>query len=51
MPADMEGQTRAALQNLKRGLDAVGATFADIVTADRFVTDLTEQDALNRVWG
>ncbi len=50
MPSNMEGQTRAALENLKRGLDAVGATFADIVTADRFVTDLTDQDALNRVW-
>ena len=51
MPRDMAGQARAALENLKRGLDAVGATFADIVTADRFVTDLTDQDALNRVWG
>src|ERR1700729_4213530 len=50
MPRSMEGQARAALENLKRGLEAVGATFADIVTADRFVTDLTDQDALNRVW-
>ena len=50
MPRDMEGQARAALENLKRGLDAVGAGFGDVVTADRFVTDLTEQDALNRVW-
>jgi enamine deaminase RidA (YjgF/YER057c/UK114 family) len=50
MPRDMEGQARAALDNLKRGLSAVGATFADIVTADRFVTDLSDQDALNRVW-
>ena len=50
MPRDMEGQARAALENLKRGLDAVGADFGDVVTADRFVTDLTEQDALNRVW-
>ena len=39
------------MENLKRGLEAVGATFADIVTADRFVTDLTDQDSLNRVWG
>ncbi len=37
MPRDMAGQARAALENLKRGLEAVGATFADIVTADRFV--------------
>jgi enamine deaminase RidA (YjgF/YER057c/UK114 family) len=41
---------RAALENLKRSLDAVGADFGDVVTADRFVTDLTDQDALNRVW-
>jgi 2-iminobutanoate/2-iminopropanoate deaminase len=51
MPHDMAGQARAALENLKRGLAAAGATFADVVTADRFVTDLTDQDALNRVWG
>lgn len=50
MPRDMEGQARAALDNLKRGLSAVGANIADIVTADRFVTDLSDQDALNRVW-
>src|SRR5438309_11566927 len=50
MPATMEGQARAALENLRRSLDAVGASFADIVTASRYVTDLTDQDALNRVW-
>lgn len=50
MPTDMRGQTRAALANLERGLDAVGATFADIVTATRFVTDLADQDAMNEVW-
>ena len=50
MSADMEGQARAALDNLGKGLDAVGASFADIVTANRFVTDLTNQDGLNRVW-
>ena len=50
MPADMEGQTRAALENLKKSLDAVGITFADIVTANRYVTDLSDQDSLNRVW-
>lgn len=50
MPNDMEGQTRAALENLKRGLEAVGARFADIVTANRFVTDLRDQDSMNKVW-
>ena len=50
MPRDMAGQARAALENLKRSLDAVGAAFADVVTANRYVTDLSDQDALNRVW-
>ena len=49
--AVLDRSGRAALENLKRGLQAVGATFADVVTADRFVTDLTDQDALNRAWG
>jgi enamine deaminase RidA (YjgF/YER057c/UK114 family) len=50
MPRDMAGQARAALENLKRGLEAAAASFADVVTATRFVTDLSDQDALNRVW-
>ena len=50
MPSDMAGQTRAALENLKRGLEAAGAGFADIVSATRFVTALRDQDAINRVW-
>lgn len=50
MPRDMEGQARAALENLKKGLAAAGATFADVITADRFLTDMNQQDALNRVW-
>ena len=28
----------------------MGVTFADIVTANRYVTDLSDQDSLNRVW-
>lgn len=50
MPRDMEGQARAALENLKKGLAAAGARFADVITADRFLTDMDQQDALNRVW-
>ena len=46
----MEGQTRAALENLKKGLDAIGATFDDIVNASRYVTDLSDQDSMNAVW-
>jgi enamine deaminase RidA (YjgF/YER057c/UK114 family) len=50
MPDDMEGQARAALENLKKGLESVGATFADLVVVNRFQTDLSQQDILNRVW-
>jgi enamine deaminase RidA (YjgF/YER057c/UK114 family) len=50
MPRDMEDQVRAALANLKRGLETIGASIDDVVTCDRFVTDLSDQDALNRVW-
>ena len=50
MPTDMEGQTRVALDQLRRGLEAVGADFSDIVSANRFVTDLSDQDSLNKVW-
>ena len=51
MPPDMAGQSRAALENLKNGLESVGATFDDVVTVSRYQTDLTDQDDLNRVWG
>jgi len=50
MPEDMEGQARATLDNLKNGLDSVGATFADLVVANRFLTDLSQQDILNKIW-
>jgi len=50
MPKDMLGQTQATLENLLKGLDSVGASFADIVTANRFVTDLSDQDSLNKIW-
>ena len=47
MPRDMEGQTRAALENLKKGLSAVGATFGDIVSAERFLTDMDQQETVS----
>ncbi len=50
MPTDMGGQARVALEQLKKGLDAVGAGFDDIVSANRYLTDLTDQDSLNAVW-
>ena len=50
MPTDMAGQTRAALENLKKALESVGASFDDVVSANRFVTDLSDQDSMNKVW-
>lgn len=50
MPSDMEGQARAALENLKKSLAAVNASFDNVVSASRYVTDMSSQDALNRVW-
>src|SRR2546429_3133010 len=45
MPREMEGQARAALENLKRGLEAVGGGLGEVGTAARFRTDLSEQAA------
>jgi len=50
MPDDMEGQARETLKNLRKGLESVGATFADLVVANRFLTDISQQDILNKVW-
>ena len=50
MPDNMEGQARETLENLRKGLESVGATFADLVVANRFLTDISQQDILNKVW-
>jgi len=50
MPDNMEGQARVALEQLQKGLEAAGASFDDVISADRFLTDMEEQDDLNKVW-
>jgi enamine deaminase RidA (YjgF/YER057c/UK114 family) len=50
-PADVREQTRLVMDNLKQVLDAAGATFADVVRTDVFVTDMEEQDAIGEVMG
>lgn len=50
-PADVRAQTRLVMENMKRALEAAGATFADIVRTDVFVTDMNEQDAIGEVMG
>ena len=50
MPDTMEGQARVALEQLKKGLEAAGSSFEDVISADRFLTNMEEQDDLNKVW-
>ena len=46
----MREQAVLAMENLKKTLEAAGCTLADLVSATRFLTDVNEQDDLNRVW-
>jgi enamine deaminase RidA (YjgF/YER057c/UK114 family) len=51
LPPTMREQAVLCMENLKKTLESAGATFADLVSATRFLTDVNEQDDLNRVWG
>lgn len=48
-PADVRAQARLVMENLKRVLDASGASFSDVVRTDVFVTDMEDQDAIGEV--
>jgi len=50
LPPTMREQAVLTMENLKKTLEAAGCTFADLVSATRFLTDVAEQDELNRVW-
>ena len=50
LPSTMREQAVLCMENLKKTLEAAGATFADLVSATRFLTNIDEQDDLNRVW-
>ena len=50
LPRSMREQAVLAMENLKKTLAAAGCTLADLVSATRFLTDVNEQDDLNRVW-
>ena len=50
LPATMREQAILTMENLKKTLAAAGCTLADLVSATRFLTDVREQDDLNRVW-
>lgn len=50
LPATMDAQAVLAMENLKKTLEAAGCTLGDLVSATRYLTDVNEQDQLNRVW-
>ena len=50
LPSTMREQAILAMENLSKTLAAAGCTLADLVSATRFLTDVGEQDDLNRVW-
>ena len=50
LPRTMREQARLAMENLRKTLEAAGCGMKDIVSATRYLTDVNEQDELNRVW-
>jgi len=50
LPPTMREQAVLTMENVKKTLEAAGCTFSDIVWATRYLTDMAEQDELNRVW-
>ena len=44
------GDYEKAMENLKKTLEAAGCGMKDLVSATRYLTDVGEQDDLNRVW-
>jgi len=50
LPPGMREQATLTMENLKKTVEAAGGSLADVVSATRYLTDVTEQDDLNRVW-
>lgn len=50
LPRTMREQAVLTMENLKKALEAAGCTMKDLVSATRYLTDVGEQDDLNRVW-
>ena len=50
LPRTMREQAVLAMENLRKTLEAAGCTMKDLVSATRYLTDVGEQDDLNRVW-
>jgi 2-iminobutanoate/2-iminopropanoate deaminase len=50
LPSTMREQARLTMENLRKTLEAAGCGLRDLVMATRYLTDVAEQDDLNRVW-
>jgi len=50
LPRTMREQAALCMENLAKTLRAAGCGMRDIVAATRYLTDVAEQDDLNRVW-
>ena len=50
LPTTMREQARLAMENLEKTLHAAGCTLRDMVWATRYLTNVAEQDDMNRVW-
>ena len=50
LPATMREQAALTMENLKATIEAAGGSLGDLVFATRYLTDVNEQDDLNRVW-
>lgn len=49
-PGGIEGETRQALQNLERALDAADVRRQDVVKCTVFLADIRDYDAMNAVY-
>ncbi|MGH7333237.1 MAG: RidA family protein [Candidatus Rokuibacteriota bacterium] len=50
LPTSMREQAVLAMENLKKTVEAAGGSLRDLVFVTRYLTDVGDQDDLNRVW-
>jgi len=51
VPGGIAAETRQTLENLRNILEAAGCTLADVVSANVYMTDLSQFAAMNQVYG
>ena len=50
MPADIKGQTRQTLENIRTVLEAGGSSLGSVVKVNIYLKDITDRDAANEVY-